>query len=176
MANRKEGRPSRYETEIKHMIPAVMGWYMKGVSKEKIAKELLGISVSTLYKYQNEHIEFSECFKKGKEVADYEVVNALHRNATGYWNKEEVVSTKKTVSYNEKGRRIEITEPVVVEINKWHPPNVTAQIYWTKNRIPQEFNDKKEVGAEISGSGGITFNIMPASQRPPEDEENEENV
>lgn len=172
MAKKKSGRPSRYDTEIKDKLPAVQGWAMHGFTKAQIADKL-GIHISTLCEYQNKYSEFAEALKKGKEVADYEVVNSLHENATGYWRKEQVVSSKKTVGYNKEGKRIEVTEPVVVEVDRWYPANVTAQIYWTKNRMPKEWSDKKDAGAQLDGAGSITFNIMPASQRPQEDESEE---
>ena len=82
------------------------------------------------------------------------------------------MSQKKTVSYNAEGKRVETTEPVIVEVERWYPANATAQIFWLKNRMPQEFSDRKEVKADV-GDGNIVFNIMPASQRPPEEEESE---
>ena len=163
-------RPSKYETEVKDKLPAVQGWAMQGLNNEQIAHNL-GINIATLYKYKAQHTELNEALKKGREVADFEVVNALHENATGYWRTEQVVSQKKTVSYNDQGKRVETIEPCIVEVKKWYPPNTTAQIYWTKNRIPKDWSDRKEVGAELQGDGSITFNIMPASQRPPEESE-----
>ena len=163
-------RPSKYETEIKDKLPAVQGWAMQGLNNEQIAHNL-GINIATLYKYKAQHTELNEALKKGREVADFEVVNAMHENATGYWRKEQVVSQRRKVYYNEQGKRVEETEPCVVEVDKWYPPNVTAQIYWTKNRMPKDWSDRKEVGAELQGDGSITFNIMPASQRPPEESE-----
>ena len=163
-------RPNRYETEIKDKLAAVQGWAMQGLNNEQIAHNI-GINIATLYDYKKKYSEFADALKKGREVADLEVVNALHENATGYWRTEQVVSTKKTVGYNKEGKRVEVTEPCVVEVQKWYPANVTAQIYWTKNRMPKDWSDKREVGAELQGDGSITFNIMPASQRPPEESE-----
>lgn len=45
-------------------------------------------------------------------------------------------------------------------------------IFLGKNWLGQ--TDKQEVKTELSGDGSIVFNIMPASQRPPEDDEEEE--
>lgn len=46
--------------------------------------------------------------------------------------------------------------------------NANMAIFLGKNYLDQ--TDKKEVKADVDG-GDIVFNIMPASQRPPEDEE-----
>ena len=47
--------------------------------------------------------------------------------------------------------------------------NATMAIFLGKNWLGQ--TDKQEVKTELGGDGNIVFNIMPASQRPPEDEE-----
>lgn len=49
--------------------------------------------------------------------------------------------------------------------------NATIAIFLGKNYLGQ--TDKQDVKADIDG-GSIVFNIMPASQRPPEDDESEE--
>lgn len=66
--------------EIKDKLTLVEGWARDGLTNEQIAHNL-GISTALLYKYQKEHIEFLETLKKGKEVIDYQVENALLKNA-----------------------------------------------------------------------------------------------
>lgn len=56
------------------------GWARDGLTDEQIA-ENMGIVPSTLYRWKNEYEEISEALKKGKEVVDYQVENALLRNA-----------------------------------------------------------------------------------------------
>lgn len=41
----------------------------------------MGISKSTLYDWKNKYSEFSAALKRGKEVVDYQVENALLKNA-----------------------------------------------------------------------------------------------
>lgn len=36
-------------------------------------------------------------------------------------------------------------KPVTVEVVKHYPPDTTAAIYWTKNRLPKEWRDRQEV-------------------------------
>ena len=50
--------------------------------------------------------------------------------------------------------------------------NAAMAIFLGKNWLGQ--TDKQEVKTKLSGDGSIVFNIMPASQRPPEDDEEEE--
>lgn len=56
------------------------GWARDGLSDEQIAHNM-GITAKTLYVWKNEHSAICEALKKGKEVADYEVENALFKSA-----------------------------------------------------------------------------------------------
>lgn len=110
------------------------GWARDGLTDEQIAHNM-GISKQTFYDWKKKYTDISDSLKKGKDVADYLVENALFKSALA--------------------------------------GNTTAQIFWLKNRKSDKWRDKQSAEQELSGSGNITFNITPASQRPPE-EENEE--
>ena len=56
------------------------GWARDGLTDEQIAKNM-GVSASTLYEWKKRFLEISESLKKGKEVVDYEVENALLKSA-----------------------------------------------------------------------------------------------
>lgn len=66
--------------EVKDKLILVEGWARSGLTDEQIANNL-GINVATLYRYKKEHNEFCEALKKGKEVVDFEVENALLKSA-----------------------------------------------------------------------------------------------
>lgn len=66
--------------DVKENLILVQGWARNGLANDQIAKNL-GISIQTFYTYQNEHIEFLDAIKKGKEVTDFEVENALFKKA-----------------------------------------------------------------------------------------------
>ena len=104
------------------------GWARDGLIDEQIAHNI-GINVGTLYDWKKKYIEISNALKKGKEVADYEVESALFRRALGY-DVEEVVT--------------EITDGKkhIKKTKKHIPADVTAQIYWLKNRRPDKWRDK----------------------------------
>lgn len=70
---------SKWE-QVKSKLILVEGWARDGLTNEQIAQNL-GINPDTLYKYQKTYPEFSEALKKGKEIVDYEVENALLKNA-----------------------------------------------------------------------------------------------
>lgn len=56
------------------------GWARDGLTDEQIAKNM-GVSAATLYTYKKKHPEIFEALKKGKEVVDFEVENALLKSA-----------------------------------------------------------------------------------------------
>lgn len=70
---------SKWE-QVKDKLILVEGWARDGLTDEQIAKNL-GISKTTFYKFKEKHSELSELLKKGKEVVDYQVENALLQSA-----------------------------------------------------------------------------------------------
>ena len=56
------------------------GWARDGLTDEQIAHNM-GIAVSTLYDWKNKFSEISDTLKKGKEVVDYQIENALRDSA-----------------------------------------------------------------------------------------------
>ena len=56
------------------------GWARDGLTDEQTAKKM-GITAKTLYEWKNRYSEICEALKKGKEVVDYEVENALLQSA-----------------------------------------------------------------------------------------------
>jgi len=125
---------SKYETNVKDKLLLVEAWARNGLTDEQIAKNL-GISKVTLYKYINEHNELSELLKKGKEVIDIEVENALLKRALGY-KYDEV-----TREVNSDTGKLVVSKVVTKEVQ----PDTTAQIFWLKNRKPEAWRDRKEV-------------------------------
>lgn len=79
------------------------GWARDGLTDEQIASNC-GVTATTLYDWKNRFPEISEALKKGKEVVDYEVENAL---------------LKKAMS-----------------------GDITAAIFWLKNRRSNKWRDK----------------------------------
>lgn len=58
------------------------GWARDGLTDEQIAHNC-GITATTLYDWKNRFTEISEALKRGKEVVDYQVENALLKKAIG---------------------------------------------------------------------------------------------
>jgi len=91
------------------------GWARDGLTYEQIANNV-GIDTATLYRWREKNCNICNALKKGREVVDFEVENALLKNALD--------------------------------------GNVTAQIFWLKNRKKLEWRDKvdyENVGEDKNG-------------------------
>lgn len=114
----------------------IEGWARDGLTDKQVAHNM-NIAESTLHEWKKKYSVLSESLKRGKEVVDRQVENALLKRALGYEFKET------TQELTEDGMRV--TKVII----KQQAPDTTAQIFWLKNRKPQEWRDKQET--EISG-------------------------
>ena len=108
------------------------GWARDGLTDEQIAGNI-GINTSTLYDWKNKFSEISEALKKGKEVVDIQVENALLKRALGYDFQETRVEKS-----DKDGTKI-------IQTLKHIPADTTAQIFWLKNRRPDLWRDKQNI-------------------------------
>lgn len=116
------------------------GWARDGLTDEQIAKNI-GITAKTLYEWKNRFSNICESLKKGKEVVDRQVENALLKRALGYQYVE------RTEEVSDNGIKVKTTVKEVV-------PDVTAQIFWLKNR-KSEWRDKHDIDSHVGG--GVTI-------------------
>ena len=58
------------------------GWARDGLTDEQLAHNM-GITTKTLYEWKKSYGSICEALKKGKEVVDYQVENALLKKALG---------------------------------------------------------------------------------------------
>ena len=126
-------------------------WARDGLTDETIA-EKMGVAARTLYRWKDQHGQICQALKKGKEIIDIQVENALLDNAKGYYYTEQVVANKREVTYKDGKRVKEVSKPVLVEVKRWKPAETTADIYWLKNRRPDMWRDKPE---EDKTEGGV---------------------
>lgn len=117
----------------------IEGWARDGLTDEQIATNI-GIAYSTLRDWRDKYPALSAALKKGKEVVDRQVENALLQRALGY------EYTETTREYVPELEEMHVTK----EVTKQVAPDTTAQIFWLKNRKPQEWRDKRDV--DLSGS------------------------
>jgi hypothetical protein len=120
---------SKYEENFPARVEAMA----KDGLLEKDMAAMLGVSVETFEHYKKTREGFLESLKAGKIVIDHKVENKLLNAAMGFEYKETKVIT------NEDGSvRTEVT-------TKQSLPNITAQIFWLKNRQPQLWRDVSRV-------------------------------
>lgn len=148
MSGAKRGK---YHTHVEPKLLLVEAWARDGTIDEDIARKL-GVAYSTFREYIKKYPALSAALKKGKEVADVEVENALFKRALGYRYDE--VTREATVKIDEEtGERVTVmveTKRVTKEVQ----PDVTAQIFWLKNRRPDRWRDKQD----IQHSGNMEIN------------------
>lgn len=126
-------RQTKYERDNwGEKLEVVEGWARDGLTDEQIAQKM-GISRSTLATYKNKYPDFLNALKKGKEVVDRKVENALLKRALGY----EIEETKKIIS--ESGSQKKRIEKKTKHIK----PDTTAQIFWLKNRKPELWRENE---------------------------------
>ena len=66
--------------EVEEKVVLIEGWARDGLSQQQIADNL-GIGLSTLKKYRKKSVAIRTALKKGREVSDYHVENALYNAA-----------------------------------------------------------------------------------------------
>lgn len=134
------GRPTKYQEAYAEQARKLC---LLGYTDVDLA-DFFEVSEATINNWKHEFPEFLESIKKGKAVADGEVVAKLFHRATGYEHPEDDIRSV--------DGSIVITPTV-----KHYPPDTTAAIFWLKNRQPKAWRDKQEV--EQSGDLGLTVNI-----------------
>lgn len=164
-------------------ILKIEGWARDGLTDEQIAKNM-GVRRETLYAWIKKFPNISNALKKGKEVVDREVENALLKRALGYEYREkkyesvlvseEEYHARKQATVNrykldnpeatlEEIKVVELgvsryKSVLVEEKTKEVVPDVTAQIFWLKNRKSDVWRDKKET--ELSGPAFNPFSEL----------------
>lgn len=136
-------------------------WARDGLTYEQIASNC-GIALSTLKDWRERFSAISTALKKGKAVVDIMVENALYKRAMGY-TFEEVVHERTCVGKDDDG--LPIYEMVETKrATKEVQPDVTAQIFWLKNRKPAEWRDKQQIDTNISTGGDFVLKIKPSDE------------
>lgn len=154
------GRPTKLDLNDS-LLKHVKELAKKGLTDEEIAEQL-GIDVGTFYRYKNRSEQFCKAVKEGKSPVDDMVEHSLLERALGY-------STFETkVFCNSDG------QVTTHEVEKKYAPDVTAMIFWLKNRRRAEWREKIE--HEIGGSENPIQLAYDATKRltQPKEEDNKD--
>ncbi len=125
-------------------LTLLRGWARQGLSDEQIAHNV-GVSRKTLSAWKVKYGDIGDTLKKGKQVADFEVENALFKRATGFTTVEETEELVKDVGLT-----------VTKRVTKYVAPDTAAMIYWLKVRDPKHWQENlttaqvKKIGADAA--------------------------
>lgn len=134
VVGKKMGRPSLMDDPV--LIEKASLAYQVGYTDVEVAA-ILGVAPNTLYNWSRKSPDFMQLLKEGKAVADARVERSLYQRAVGYSQK-----TEKVFQHQGEIIRAEIVEHV--------PPDVTAAIFWLKNRQRDEWRDAKQVDLNVT--------------------------
>lgn len=118
-------------------LDLLTGWSREGMNLEEIA-EKMGIGVATLRRWRKKYPKIDEALKRGSDAADIAVESALFKRAVGY------VVEEVTKQLDKSGELV-----VVKVVQKVVEPNVTAQLFWLKNRRPDLWSERVDVSDKL---------------------------
>jgi hypothetical protein len=101
---------------------------------DKELAELFDVSLSAIQKWKRQREEFRNALKVGKAEADNRVERSLYERANGY-------SYDAVKIFMPAGAKKPVYAPYVEHM----PPDVTACIFWMKNRMPERWRDVQNV-------------------------------
>lgn len=120
----------------------LQGWARSGLTDEQICKNM-GIASKTFYTWKKKYPQFEQSLKRGKEIIDFQVENALFKRAMGYAYNE---VTKELIPDRETG----VPKLTTVKIVKKEvPPDTTAIMAWLNNRKPNEWRKQNDLDIRL---------------------------
>ena len=102
-----------------------------------------------------------KCAKKGTAKENLEVQRSLLNLALGYTMKLKKIYKLKNTYYDERGKKVEEERLEEREEEQYFPPNLSAQTFWLKNRLPEAW-DEAGREREDAENGGII--ILPEAE------------
>jgi len=123
------GAPSKYDPKTFPKTAKFLA--QRGAILCEIAR-CFGVNTSTLTRWLNKYPELREAVDAGDDVFNPRVERALAERAIGFYvdvEEAKVTSDGEVIRYS---------------MRKYFPPDVTAAIYFTKNRMPEKWRDVQE--------------------------------
>lgn len=131
-STKKLGRPTVFNDAL---CEKMIQLYEKGKTDQQVA-DIIGVSRKTINNWKGKHPDFVYALREMKQVADSFVEASLFSRAVGFSHEEQKV-------FQYEG------QIVTHETVKQYPPDVTAAIFWLKNRQPDRWRDKTEQDIQI---------------------------
>ena len=139
----KIGRPPRYKKEYSELA---YNYCLLGATDNDLAN-FFDVSESTINNWKNNHKDFLESIKKGKNIADGQIAKSLFQRASGYSSDE--------ISVTEDGEKT-----ITKTTNKHYPAEVPAMIFWLKNRQPKLWRDKQEISTTNENNSNLKIELI----------------
>lgn len=138
---RKSGPVPKYEKWLKEEnLAKIEQWASEGLTDLELAYKM-GIVRTTLAEWKVKVPLISDTIKKGKEKVDRKVEQTLLERAMGGYKIKETKKIIRRLPNGEQDVKIE-------EVEKEIPADITAIIFWLKNRMPKEWRDKQNIEVE----------------------------
>lgn len=145
----KVGRPTKYNPSYCKIAKKMTEL---GAIDTEIA-EALDVDVATFYRWRNQHPEFCESLKIGKEHIDDRVEATLLRRAVGYTQEQVKI-------FQYQGAELVVPYTEIVQ------PDTTAMIFWLKNRRPDKWRQAPEPDESSEPPPlNITFEVRQAVEQ-----------
>ncbi len=129
-----QDRTSRVEYSEKYHPLWARSLSRMGLTFDEVAREF-GIGRTTLRTWVQTYPDLEESLREGKGAADARVEDSLFRRAVGYEYEESKIIAEKNPALGK------VTPKRVEKTTRHIPPDVTAQIFWLKNRRPDLWRD-----------------------------------
>lgn len=140
------GRPSKYKPAFVEQAAKLAAL---GATDREMA-DFFAVNEATLNRWKLEHQDFCASLKAAKEQADNRVERSLYNRAVGYsFDSEKVFHFQGAIT----------RAPVVEHVS----PDVTACIFWLKNRQPEQWRDKPDgpSGDDLAAAIGKLIDKLP---------------
>jgi hypothetical protein len=128
------GRPSSYKPEFAKQAEKLCGL---GATDQEMA-DFFDVDVRTLYNWKHSQPAFFQALKSGKEASDERVERSLYQRAIGYEQDEVKIFMPANAA-----------APVYAPFRAKIAPDVTAAIFWLKNRRREQWRDITEQRREV---------------------------
>lgn len=149
-----QGVPSTYKPQYAQLA---YNQCLLGKTNKQLA-EFFEVNETTIGDWMVKYAAFATAIKRGKDIADGEVVAALFHRAKGYSHaSEEIKVISDGMGMGSSVERVPIT--------KQYAPDPIAAIFWLKNRQPEVWREKQEIKHDGDLSGLFQVQIV----KPPED-------
>lgn len=143
----KKGRPSKFFSIDQKKLKVLV---QKGFTDTEIS-DFFDVNQATFNDWKKEHKDFYESLKDWKLEADAKVEKSLYQRALGY-EYDEVMYEKTDIG----GLGVKLSKGEIEQLKhvdtyktkvtvKQVAPDVTAQIFWLKNRKPDVWKDRSNI-------------------------------